>query len=127
DAATYNDYTGTSGDYSMALRSGSSSLMDADMMLYVYNEDVSTRNFDNGYPEEFRTRITELTWAGRAEPDTEKRIEIYTESVQLCYDYCVNVPLVYGLNVVAYNRDVQNIEPGPLVGVYYINDWAWAQ
>ncbi|MGI6239201.1 MAG: ABC transporter substrate-binding protein, partial [Christensenellales bacterium] len=46
DAATYNDYTGTSGDYSMALRSGSSSLMDADMMLYVYNEDVSTRNFD---------------------------------------------------------------------------------
>ena len=54
-------------------------------------------------------------------------MELYTEAIQMCYDYAVNEPLVYSLNVVAYNRDLQGVEPGPLVGIYYIYDWSWAE
>lgn len=127
DAGTFNDYTSTSGDYSISLRSGSSSLMDSDMLIFNYNTDLITCNFDRNFPEEFNTKLTELTWAGRAESDMDKRIEIYTEAIQMCYDYAVNEPLVYSLNVVAYNRDLQGVEPGPLVGIYYIYDWSWAE
>lgn len=127
DAGTYNDYTSTSGDYSISLRSGSSSLMDADMLIFNYNTDIITSKYDRNFPEEFNTKLTELTWAGRAESDMDKRIELYTEAIQMCYDYAVNEPLVYSLNVVAYNRDLQGVEPGPLVGIYYIYDWSWAE
>lgn len=126
DAGTYNDYEVSSGDFCIKLRSGSSSLMDSDMLIFNYNTDLITSNFDRGFPEEFDTKMTELTWAGRAESDPDKRVEIYTEAIQMCYDYAVNLPLVYSLNVVAYNRDLQGVEPGPLVGIYYIYDWSWA-
>ena len=128
DAGSYTSMLNDSGDYAICLRSSSSSLMDSDMLIFAFNADVvTTPKYDNGWSEEFTNKMRDLTWAGRAEGNAEKRKEIYTEAIQYLYDEAMSCPIVYGLNVVAYNEKLQGVEPGPLVGIYYIYDWSWAE
>lgn len=128
DAGTYNDYINNSGDYALALRSSSSSLMDADMYSFAFKEDILvTPKYDRGWSEHFTTTMKELLNAGRIETEMSARQELYRQATQLLFDECIQVPVVYGMNVVAYNRDLAGIEPSSLVGIYYIYDWSWTK
>jgi peptide/nickel transport system substrate-binding protein len=125
DAPTYNDYVQNSGDYCMNQRASSSSLMDSDCLYFTWNKNNLSVNFDRGLAPELDDKLTELTAAGRAEPNPDKRVQIYTEACDLITDNGLATCLYYDLNVVAFNKDLKGVEPGALVGMYYFNDWSW--
>ncbi len=125
DAPTYDDYMKNSGEFGLNMRASSSSLMDCDAYFFTYDKDNLNTTYDRGLGEELDSKLTELVRAGRAEPNNDKRTEIYTEVANLVTDNGLATCLYYDLNVVAFNKDLKGVEPGALVGMYYFSDWAW--
>lgn len=111
------------GDYGVYIRAGGVSVMDADG-LYGWH---STQLLKPGY---FDTKVAspemdKLLTAGRTETDPNKRKEIYRQVVDMITDNVYNVTLYYEANACAYKTNLKGVEPGPLTGLYFFNNWSW--
>ena len=122
DAISYDAITIQSGQFGASLRTTTSSTLDADCMYFnFYGPYLSREVYDIGNHTD---ELDQLMLDGRAESDPEKRKEIYAEAVDLVTDEALSVPVYYDINVVAYNENMRGVKPGPVISLYYMNDWS---
>ncbi|WRS26290.1 ABC transporter substrate-binding protein [Oscillospiraceae bacterium MB08-C2-2] len=122
DSVSWTAITRQSGDFGAHLRPSSSSTLDADIMYFNFNSTYlskETYHIGNHLPE-----LDELLVTGRTESDAEKRREIYAQAANIVTDQALAIPTLYDMNVVAFNEKMNGVEPGALVGLYYMHDWS---
>ena len=116
---TYGDGSG----WDLALRAGTVSVLDADGLYTLFNGDYldSTGNYGTGSIRD--ARLTELTALGRVTTDEEERKAIYAEACNIVTDQAYMIPMYCEMNIVAFNENVEGVQPRALTGVYFFNEW----
>ena len=114
---------GDGSSWDLALRAGTVSVLDADGLYTLFNGDYldSTGNYGTGTIRD--DRLTELTGLGRVTTDEEERKAVYAEACNIITDQAYMIPMYCEMNIVAYNENIEGVEPRALTGVYFFNDW----
>jgi len=125
DAVTYSAATdyGT-GDFDAVVRAGTVSTISMDGIYLYFNGDYIKGMSNTQYrwmePDD---RFTELTNAARATTDEAKLKEIYAEVSGIVNENVWTIPIYCEVCVAAFNKEIENVVPGALQGLYYFNDW----
>jgi len=85
------------------------------------------------YPQYFNEKqvlpngqeMNDLVIAGRLEPDQAKRIEIYTQLVNLINDEAVSMPLYQEVNTALYRVGLKNVTADQAVPVNRFFDYTY--
>lgn len=125
DSVTYGAATdyGT-GDFNAVVRAGTVSTISMDGIYLYFNGDQMAKMSSNQYrwiePDE---QFTELTNTARATTDEAKLKGIYAKVSSIVNENVWTIPIYSEVCVAAFNKDVENVVPGALQGLYYFNDW----
>lgn len=123
DAASFAalTYYGT-GNFGAYQRAGGISILDADGLYTYFNRKVLGTRYDMGC---YNDELEGLLDAGRVEIDPQVRKDIYAQACNNIIENAYRVVLYYDLSIVAFNKDMQGVEPRALTGLYFFNDWSW--
>lgn len=119
DTSTFSGLT-TSGDFMAYVRTSQSSVIDAEALYAFFRLPAY---MPDDYPE--HEWIDEKLREGRAIPNGPEREAIYQEVVDFITEEGLQVPLYADINIVAFNKDLNGVEPHP-VNIYRIFEWNWA-
>lgn len=122
DASSYTALVqGGDGDYGAYVRAGGVSVLDADGLYNYFSETAyHAERYNPGWTS---PEMQKLLDDGRVEVNPDKRSEIYTQVCNKITEQAFQLPIYCDLSVVAFNKEIQGIQPRSLVGLYYFNEW----
>ena len=124
DRATFWDEVRNTEDWDACIHCLGASSLDMD----AYNHFMMSM-----YPQYFNEKqvlpngqeMNDLVIAGRLEPDQAKRIEIYTQLVNLINDEAVSTPLYQEVNTALYRVGLKNVTADQAVPVNRFFDYTY--
>ena len=120
DAATFSSST-TKGEFDIQIYTMMPSLFDINLLYQQFNIDNAVMQLSKF---EDKQQLNDLGREALSELDTEKRVSLYAEMMDIVNTKAYMGFIYYDVNVVAWRADLQNVNV--ISGTNYrISDWYW--